>query len=72
MLTAFAGKPKQQSNSLKLTHEENDDDECRLDANFLDVYKGAHAVIMVFDITKKWTYQYVEKELPKVNSSGSF
>ena len=40
-------------------------DSC-LDADFLDVYQGTHAVIFTFDITKKWTYDYVIKNLPLV------
>eukprot|EP01027_Heterolobosea_sp_BB2_P018428 GEZU01025959.1.p1 GENE.GEZU01025959.1~~GEZU01025959.1.p1 ORF type:complete len:534 (-),score=146.94 GEZU01025959.1:963-2564(-) len=32
----------------------------------IDVYKDAHAVILVFDITKKWTFDYVKRELDKV------
>uniref|UniRef100_U5EVA4 Putative rab n=1 Tax=Corethrella appendiculata TaxID=1370023 RepID=U5EVA4_9DIPT len=37
-----------------------------LDAEFLDVYKGTHCVIMMMDITKAWTFDYVARELPKV------
>ena len=67
-----------------------------LDAEFLNVYQGAHGVVMLFDVTKQWyvytpwpssqpdlthglhytlcynlslndrTWQYVEREVPKV------
>lgn len=37
-----------------------------LDAEFLDVYKGTHGVIMMMDVTKMWTFEYVQRELPKV------
>lgn len=37
-----------------------------LDANFLDVYKGAHGVVFTFDMTKQWTWKYIERELPQV------
>lgn len=42
--------------------------EAALDAEFIDVYKGANGVIMVFDPTKAWTFDYVKRELPKVPS----
>lgn len=37
-----------------------------LDAEFLDVYKGTHGVVMMMDVTKLWTFEYVTRELPKV------
>lgn len=37
-----------------------------LDAEFLDVYKGTHGVVLMLDITKAWTFEYVCKELPKI------
>lgn len=37
-----------------------------LDAEFVDVYKGTHGVILMMDITKTWTFDYVSKELPKI------
>lgn len=39
-----------------------------LDAEFVDVYKGTHGVILMMDITKSWTFDYVSKELPKIPS----
>nr|XP_020039557.1 rab-like protein 6 isoform X3 [Castor canadensis] len=40
--------------------------ELALDAEFLDVYKNCNGVVMMFDITKQWTFNYVLRELPKV------
>lgn len=37
-----------------------------LDAEFLDVYKGTNGVIVMMDITKQWTFDYVQRELPKI------
>ncbi|CAH2068517.1 unnamed protein product, partial [Iphiclides podalirius] len=37
-----------------------------LDATFLDVYKNASGVILMLDITKPWTFEYVVKELARV------
>ncbi|XP_046644013.1 rab-like protein 6 isoform X1 [Daphnia pulicaria] len=41
-------------------------EEPALDAEFLDVYKGTHGVIIMLDITKQWTFDYVKRELPKI------
>lgn len=35
----------------------------------LDVYKGAHAVLLVMDMTKSWTFKYIQNELPKIPKS---
>jgi hypothetical protein len=37
-----------------------------LDATFVDVFKGAQGVIFMFDITKLWTFEYVQREIEKV------
>lgn len=42
--------------------------EASLDAEFIDVYKNANGCIMIYDITKAWTWDYIERELPKVPS----
>ena len=33
--------------------DDNNEEPC-LDAKFIDVYKSAHGVILVYDITKQW------------------
>ncbi|KAJ8339421.1 hypothetical protein SKAU_G00362070 [Synaphobranchus kaupii] len=62
------GKGKKRGESLKLENEpeESEEKEMALDAEFLDVYKNCNGVIMVFDITKQWTFNYILRELPKV------
>uniref|UniRef100_A0AAR2LN64 RAB, member RAS oncogene family-like 6b n=1 Tax=Pygocentrus nattereri TaxID=42514 RepID=A0AAR2LN64_PYGNA len=42
------------------------ENEMALDAEFLDVYKNCNGIIMMFDITKQWTYNYILRELPRV------
>jgi len=36
-----------------------------LDAEFVDVYKGTNGVVFLFDMTKSWTFEYVQRELRK-------
>uniref|UniRef100_A0A1A7XLC6 RAB, member RAS oncogene family-like 6 n=1 Tax=Iconisemion striatum TaxID=60296 RepID=A0A1A7XLC6_9TELE len=60
------GKGKRRGENLKLENEPQESDEVALDAEFLDVYKNCNGVIMMFDITKQWTFNYILRELPKV------
>lgn len=34
--------------------------------DILDVYKGAHAVLLVMDMTKNWTFKYIQNEMTKI------
>ncbi|XP_018613993.2 rab-like protein 6 isoform X3 [Scleropages formosus] len=61
------GKGKKRGESLKLENDpQESENEMALDAEFLDVYKNCNGVIMMFDITKQWTFSYILRELPKV------
>ncbi|XP_050296885.1 rab-like protein 6 [Anthonomus grandis grandis] len=61
------GKKKKRFDGLKLENSQLEmPEEAALDAEFLDVYKGTNGVIMVLDLTKSWTFDYVQRELPKV------
>ncbi|TPP66226.1 Gtp-binding protein parf partner of arf [Fasciola gigantica] len=62
------GKPRTSSRQglkFKNSDTQNTPEPC-LDASFLDVYKGAHGVILVMDMTKSWTFDYVRRELPRI------
>jgi len=61
-------KRRKKVDGLKLTNESEDCEESgmALDAEFIDVYKGANGVILMFDITKTWTWEYVVGELERV------
>ncbi|KAF2346647.1 Small GTPase superfamily [Trinorchestia longiramus] len=60
-------KKRKKVDGLKLSNTEcgaeGDEEGVALDAQFLDVYKGANGIILVFDITKAWTWEYVVREL---------
>ncbi|XP_055947888.1 rab-like protein 6 isoform X1 [Argiope bruennichi] len=62
------GKKRKKIDGLKLDNKASEQvpEEAALDAEFIDVYKGTNGVILVFDITKQWTFAYVQKELPLI------
>ncbi|NXX29105.1 RABL6 protein, partial [Nicator chloris] len=61
------GKCKKRGDGLKLENDPQEAEaEMALDAEFLDVYKNCNGVVMMFDITKQWTFNYILRELPKV------
>ncbi|KAF4523935.1 hypothetical protein B566_EDAN011189 [Ephemera danica] len=62
------GRKRRPIDGLKLATSVESIEEPALDAEFLDVYKGTNGVIIVMDITKAWTFEYVQRELPKVPS----
>jgi len=39
------------------------------DASTVDVYKNCHAVLMVFDPSRRWTFEYIHNEVGKVPSN---
>ncbi|XP_035229981.1 rab-like protein 6 [Stegodyphus dumicola] len=61
------GKKRKKIDGLKLDNKLSEvPEEAALDAEFIDVYKGTNGVIMVLDITKQWTFAYVQRELPLI------
>lgn len=64
------GRRRKKLDGLKMDNSpsENVIEEPALDAEFLDVYKGTNGVIIMMDITKSWTFDYVQRELPKIPS----
>ncbi|XP_031225223.1 rab-like protein 6 isoform X2 [Mastomys coucha] len=63
----YKRKCKKRGDGLKTENDPQEaESEMALDAEFLDVYKNCNGVVMMFDITKQWTFNYVLRELPKV------
>nr|KAF6486906.1 RAB, member RAS oncogene family like 6 [Rousettus aegyptiacus] len=61
------GKCKKRGDGLKMENDPQEaESELALDAEFLDVYQNCSGVVMMFDITKQWTFSYILRELPKV------
>ena len=57
------------SESLTLAHKgdaEAGQHTFPLDATVVDVYQNCHAAVFLIDPSKKWTYEYVQRELPLV------
>ncbi|KAG8034644.1 hypothetical protein G9C98_007720 [Cotesia typhae] len=62
------GRRRRKLDGLKMDNAPSDAiiEEPALDAEFLDVYKGTNGVIVMLDVTKSWTFDYVQRELPKI------
>eukprot|EP00096_Caligus_rogercresseyi_P010425 TRINITY_DN3798_c0_g1_i1.p1 TRINITY_DN3798_c0_g1~~TRINITY_DN3798_c0_g1_i1.p1 ORF type:complete len:530 (+),score=201.36 TRINITY_DN3798_c0_g1_i1:55-1644(+) len=60
------GKKRPALTGLKLASNDTPPPQPALDAEFVDVYKGAHGVVLLYDMTKSWTFDYVKRELPKI------
>ena len=67
------GKKRRHIDGLKLSNanlnspEKDAEAMCvALDAEFVDVYKGTHGVVFMFDVTKIWTFEYIQREILKV------
>lgn len=58
------GKARTRNTGLKGIGKEQE--QPVLDAEFLDVYKSTHGVILMMDITKSWTFDYVTREISKI------
>ncbi|KAI8879044.1 P-loop containing nucleoside triphosphate hydrolase protein [Backusella circina FSU 941] len=63
---------------IKLDHNEKqkeqqqqEEDNMGLDASTVNVYRNSHAALFLFDITKPWTFDYVDKELENVPETMS-
>ncbi|KAI7872055.1 hypothetical protein BDF14DRAFT_1755803 [Spinellus fusiger] len=50
---------------------EDASDALALDASTVNVYRNAHAVLFLFDVTKPWTFDYVNRSLATVPCSVS-
>ena len=60
------GKKKRKIEGLKLDNSAIEFEEPALDAEFLDVYKGTNGAILMLDMTKSWTFDYVKKEIENI------
>ncbi|KAH9425261.1 Rab-like protein 6 [Dermatophagoides pteronyssinus] len=54
---------KMHNNNQSNQNDTNINDSPALDAEFVDVYKGTNGVIFLFDMTKSWTFDYIQREI---------
>ena len=62
-------KKRKPVNELKLNEKKSRQPlqpDIGLDAQLIDVYKNTNGVILMFDLTKNWTFEYIEKEVANI------
>lgn len=69
--TSETDTSKQQPVQEQKQQQEEADLSMGLDASTVNVYRNTHCAIFMFDVTKPWTFDYVNKELVNVPESMS-
>eukprot|EP00126_Sphaerothecum_destruens_P004686 Sdes_comp18329_c0_seq1m8055 len=59
------GKVSNPRKGLKISNELEMEDPV-FDAQWIDIYRGSHGVLLMVDITKQWTFDYCVKEIEKI------
>ena len=63
--------PKQQQQKQKQQNQQGSFTMGLLDATMVDVMRGTSGVIFMFDMTKRWTWEYIRKDLEAAAKSGA-
>ncbi|KAF7727592.1 Rab-like protein 6 [Apophysomyces ossiformis] len=67
-----ATTPSEEKNSDQLESlDQLEESSLALDASTVNVYRNTHAVLFLFDVTKQWTFDYVNNEIEKVPENVS-
>ncbi|CDH55068.1 rab-like protein 6 [Lichtheimia corymbifera JMRC:FSU:9682] len=59
-------QPKQEQQQQQQQQPSTESQQLGLDASTVNVYRNTHAVIFLFDVSKQWTFDYVNNQLADV------